>query len=344
MSGELAKPARMSLSAALNTPKFQATIHSTLNDAAKEKRFVASVVSACAANQMLQLCTPESILSSALLGESLKLSPSPQLGQYYMVPYDETAKDANGHAIPIIGADGKQVIQNGYKQWQKIKRAQFQLGYKGYIQLALRSGYYKHLNVISVKQGELKKWNPLTEEIDLVLIDDENTRDEAPTIGYFAMFEYLNGFTKSMYWSREKMERHALRYSKGYAAKKGYTFWEKDFDAMAYKTMLRQLISKWGIMTVDLQTAFESDVVAEQDEYGNLTVKDDLNTPVEDPGFYDARNVDFSTYEENGEAQREEGFEKKQRTKKTDKSSASSETLPTMKVDESTGEVTMGDL
>ena len=74
------------------------------------------------------------------------------------------------------------------------------------------------------------------------------------------MFEYTNGFRKAMYWSKKKMEAHALKYSKGYAAKKGYTFWEKDFDGMAYKTMLRQLISKWGIMSIDMQNAMESDM------------------------------------------------------------------------------------
>ena len=74
------------------------------------------------------------------------------------------------------------------------------------------------------------------------------------------MFEYTNGFRKTMYWSKEKMEAHALKYSRGYQAKKGYTFWEKDFDGMAYKTMLRQLISKWGIMSIDMQTAIDKDM------------------------------------------------------------------------------------
>ena len=74
------------------------------------------------------------------------------------------------------------------------------------------------------------------------------------------MFEYVNGFRKSIYWSKQKMEAHALQYSKGYKAKSGYTFWEKDFDAMAFKTMLRQLISKWGIMSIDMQNAYESDM------------------------------------------------------------------------------------
>ena len=96
-----------------------------------------------------------------------------------------------------------------------------------------------------------------------------------------ATFEYLNGFRKTIYWSRQKMEAHALRYSKGYAAKKGYTFWEKDFDAMAYKTMLRQLISKWGIMSIELQTAFEQDVVT-ADEAEFLETEPPKIAPVTD--------------------------------------------------------------
>lgn len=80
------------------------------------------------------------------------------------------------------------------------------------------------------------------------------------------MFELVNGFRKSIYWSKSKMEQHALKYSKGYSAKKGYTFWEKDFDGMAYKTMLRQLISKWGIMSIDMQMAFEKDMTVETED------------------------------------------------------------------------------
>ena len=196
-------------------------------------RFIASIVSAVQVNSDLQECTNPSILSAALLGESLKLSPSPQLGQYYMVPFRNNKKGC--------------------------KEAQFQLGYKGYIQLAIRSGQYKKLNVLAIKDGELVRFDPLNEEIEVNLIDDEEVREEAKTIGYYAMFEYTNGFRKAMYWSKKKMEAHALKYSKGYAAKKGYTFWEKDFDGMAYKTMLRQLISKWGIMSIDLQTALDKD-------------------------------------------------------------------------------------
>jgi len=196
-------------------------------------RFISSVVSAVNNNPALQECTNQSILSGALLGESLNLSPSPQLGQYYLVPFNDKNKG---------------------------KVAQFQLGYKGYIQLAIRSGQYKKLNVLAIKEGELIHFDPLNEEIEVKLIEDEEAREAAPTIGYYAMFEYTNGFRKAMYWSKKKMEAHALKYSKGYAKKSGYTFWEKDFDGMAYKTMLRQLISKWGIMSIDMVSAMDADM------------------------------------------------------------------------------------
>lgn len=221
------------------------------------QRFISSIVSATQANPALAECTNNSILSAALLGESLKLSPSPQLGQFYLVPYKKNWKDANG-------------------QWQSTSEAQFQLGYKGYIQLAIRSGQYKKINVLAIKEGELVRFDPLNEEIEVNLIEDEEVREDAPTIGYYAMFEYVNGFRKAIYWSRKKMEAHALKYSKGYQAKKGYTFWEKDFDAMAYKTMLRQLISKWGIMSIDMQEAVSKDMaVINEDGTADYVENDD---------------------------------------------------------------------
>jgi len=226
----------MSNSLATKKPKFSVAIQSdmyknlinqTLGDQNRSTRFIASISSAVGTNPDLQECDAGTILSAALLGESLNLSPSPQLGQYYLVPFNDSKKGC--------------------------KVAQFKLGYKGYIQLAIRSGQYKKLNVLAIKKGELVKYDPLNEEIEVNLIENEEERENAETVGYYAMFEYTNGFKKSLYWSKAKMQKHALRYSRGYAAKKGYTFWEKDFDGMAYKTMLRQLISKWGIMSVEMQ-------------------------------------------------------------------------------------------
>lgn len=222
-------------------------------------RFISSIVSAVNNNKELQTCSNSSILSAALLGESLNLSPSPQLGQYYLVPFNNK--------------DGKV--------------AQFQLGYKGYIQLAIRSGRYKKINVLAIKEGELVRYDPLNEEIEVNLIEDEEEREKAPTIGYYAMFEYTNGFKKAMYWSKAKMEAHALKYSAGYAAdkRKGnqYTFWSKDFDGMAYKTMLRQLISKWGIMSIDLVTAIDADmtIVNEDGSKSYVEVEENVNNYTE---------------------------------------------------------------
>ena len=232
------------------------------------QQFVTAIISAVSTNPQLAECENSSIVSAALLGQALKLSPSPQLGQYYIVPFNNSDRGC--------------------------KVAQFQLGYKGYIQLAIRSGQYKKINVLAIKEGELIEYDQLNEEIKVNLIEDEELREQAKTIGYYAMFEYLNGFRKTLYWSKNKMLAHADKYSKAFSvnATKGKypkvsfadfeagkvveedmwqysSFWYKDFDGMAYKTMLRQLISKWGIMSVDMQTAMEKDmaVIKENGDY-----------------------------------------------------------------------------
>ena len=225
--------AKPKFTAVINSDGYKKLINNTLGNPTKAARFVTAITSAVTTNPALSECDAQTIVSAGLLGEGLNLSPSPQLGQYYLVPFKDRK---NGRTV-----------------------AQFQLGYKGYIQLAIRSGQYKKLNVLPIKQGELISFNPLEEEIEVQLIEDELERENAPTIGYYAMFEYTNGFKKAMYWSREKMESHAEKYSMGYKARKGYTFWEKDFDAMACKTMLRQIISKWGIMSIEMQKAVEND-------------------------------------------------------------------------------------
>jgi recombination protein RecT len=227
-------PKTLSFQMTIKSASVQENIMQTLGDASKTKRFTASLISAVSTNPQLQECSGVSIISAALLGEALKLSPSPQLGHFYMVPFG----DKN----------------------EPMKKATFQLGYKGYIQLAIRSAQYKRLNVVAVKDGELVKFNPFNEEIEINPIEDPDAREKAKTVGYYAMFELNNGFKKAMYWSKSKMEAHAEKYSMGYKAHKGYTFWEKDFDGMAYKTMLRQLISKWGIMSIEMQNAFANDM------------------------------------------------------------------------------------
>lgn len=227
-------------SVAIQTDGYKNLVNNTLGDPKRAAGFITAITSAVATNPTLQECDPGTILSAGLLGETLQLSPSPQLGQYYLVPFNDKKRGC--------------------------KVAQFQLGYKGYIQLAIRSGQYKKLNALAIKEGELVSYDELNEEIEVNLIEDDTAREQAPTIGYYAMFEYLNGFRKAIYWSKEKMEHHALEYSQGYKSGKGYTFWEKDFDSMAIKTMLRQLISKWGVMSIDFQKAYEADMGVLRDD------------------------------------------------------------------------------
>lgn len=255
---------RAKFSDIINSAAAKKSIANVLQDPKRQQRYISAIVTTVANNTALQECTFASILSASLLGESLNLSHSPQLGQYYMVPFDN--KKAGE------------------------KTAGFVLGYKGYIQLALRSGYYKKLNVLPIKEGELVRYDPLTEDMEVNIIRDATEREKAPTVGYYAMFEYLNGFRKTMYWSKDKMLAHADKYSMAFSKDGGEiktrfgtkhkvsyaefeagnypktdewmysSFWYKDFDGMAQKTMLRQLISKWGIMSLEMQDAISQDM------------------------------------------------------------------------------------
>lgn len=236
-------------SVVIQTDMYKNLINNTLGDPERAKRFVASISSAVAQNPALQECDPKTIVSGALLGESLNLSPSPVLGNYYLVPYNN---------------------KNGGKD------AVFTLGYKGYLQLAIRSGQYKDLNVMEIKEGEFKGRDKETGAFKFEFIEDEADRVLRPTIGYLGYFELLNGFRKTLYVSKEAMEQHANTYSKAFDLAtyrkiqagqipekdmwKYSSFWYKNFDTMAFKTILRQLLSRWGIMSIEMQEAFNKDM------------------------------------------------------------------------------------
>ncbi len=257
MANQLA-PQKPKFSVMIKSETYQNLIKQTLSDPKKVERYTAAIMSAVATNPQLQECEARTILSGSLLAESLNLAHSPQLGQYYLVPFKNKKAGTT--------------------------EAQFILGYKGYLQLAIRSGNYKKINVMEIKDGELVSFNPFDEEIVLNPIQDVDEREAAKTVGYYAMFEYTNGFKKTIYWSKKQMLRHADRYSAAFSLNatsgrypkvsfedyeagrydKGdewlySSYWYKDFDGMAKKTMLRQLISKWGIMSVDMQQAFTFD-------------------------------------------------------------------------------------
>lgn len=219
----------LGLKSLLNAPTMQKKFEQVLNK--KAPQFMASLLNLYNGDPGLQKADPMSIVSSAMVAASLDLPVDKNLGYAWIVPYG-----------------GK---------------AQFQLGYKGYIQLALRTGQYKAINVIEVREGELIKWNRLTEEIELDL--DNASSDKV--IGYCAYFKLINGFEKSVYWTKEEIEKHKKKFSKSDFG------WKKDYDAMAKKTVLRNMLSKWGILSIEIQKALTED----ENEREMKDITDDSN-------------------------------------------------------------------
>jgi len=198
--------------------------------------FVASIIDLYNTDKTLQLCDPKSVVMEALKAASLKLPINKQLGFAWIVPY----KNKQGQYIPT-----------------------FQLGYKGYIQLCMRTGAYRYINADVVYEGELVKHDKLTGEIEI----DPTRRTSDKKVGYFAFIETLNGFRKTLYMSLDEVIKHAQQYSKSYGNKD--SAWASDFDSMALKTCLRLLLSKYGIMSVEMQRAYiedSSDIVQLEDE------------------------------------------------------------------------------
>lgn len=286
----LAAQQKSGITAYLSSDKVRANIMQVVGQK-NTTRFIASVVSAVQSTPALQECTNGSILSAALLGEALNLSPSPQLGQFYMIPYKK--KDRNGNVIST--------------------EAQFQLGAKGYKQLAMRTGQYLDLDVIFVREGEYLGRDRLTGKSKFEFIEDDAVREELPVIGYLAYFELLNGFKKQLYWNRTKMEKHADQYSQAFSLDtyrqlqegkipkkdlwKYSSFWYKSFDEMAEKTMIRQLISKWGIMSIEMADAYERDM-AVINEDGTPQYIDNEAVSQHESDLSQANTIDFEEVQE----------------------------------------------
>jgi recombination protein RecT len=214
--------------------------------------FVASIIDLYNTDRTLQLCDPKNVVMEALKAASLKLPINKQLGFAWIVPYRD---GRTGQYIPT-----------------------FQLGYKGYIQLCMRTGAYRYINADVVYEGELVKQDKLTGEIEI----DPAQRKSDKKIGYFAFIETLNGFRKTLYMSTEEITKHAQQYSKSYGHEA--SVWATDFDAMALKTCLRLLLSKYGIMSIEMQRAYiedSSDTVYLADEAILEDTEDDPETPEE---------------------------------------------------------------
>lgn len=219
-------PNSLGLKALMDTPTMQRKFQTVLKD--KANGFVTSVVNLVSNDSYLAQSNAMSIVASAMVAATLDLPIDKNLGFAYIVPF----KDKN----------------HGFQQY-----AQFQLGYKGYIQLAQRSGRYKSINALAVHEGEITNWDPFKEEYER----GEKKSDEV--IGYLGYFELLNGFRKTVYWTKEQMEEHRVRFNKSKNPKALSGVWKSDYDAMAIKTVIRNLLSKWGPLSIEVEQAQKFD-------------------------------------------------------------------------------------
>lgn len=227
---------RPKFSVALQSEGYKKLINDTLGDPKIAQRFIANISSVVSNNYQLQKCEPASILSAGFQAESLNLPLNQSLGYAYVVPYGD--------------------------------KGQFQLGYKGFVQLAIRSGQYLDIDVFTIKDGEYKGRDKNTGRPIFEFIEDDEVAEKKEVIGYMATFTLLNGFNKQLYWSKEKTIKHAKQYSKSFGNGSKTDLWTNAFDLMAMKTVLKQLLSKYGLLSVELQQAFEADQ-AVIDEKGN---------------------------------------------------------------------------
>lgn len=196
----------------------------------KAPGFMSSVINIVNSNTQLQQCDPNQVIAAAAVAAAMDLPIDPNLGFAYIVPYK-----------------GK---------------AQFQMGYKGFVQLAMRTGMYKTINATHVYEGEIESFNRITGEVKF----SETGATSDKIVGYIAYFKLLNGFEKYEYWPIERVIEHAKRFSQSYG--RNYSPWKTDFDAMAIKTVLKHLLSRYGVLSIEMQTAVKADqaVVHETDD------------------------------------------------------------------------------
>ncbi|MEQ1068607.1 recombinase RecT [Acinetobacter lwoffii] len=217
----------------------------------KTQGFLASVMQV--ANQpQLKGAVPATVINAAMMAATLDLPINNNLGFAYIVPYSTDAKDANGKKIPLLDENGNQVKKHykgkDFPQYLKVVEAQFQLGYKGFVQLAQRSGQFSRIAATPVFEGQLISANPL-----LGYEFDWNVKPQGNPIGYVAFFKLLNGFTAELYMTVDEIQKHAGTYSQSF--KSGYGVWKDNFDAMALKTVTKLLLSKQAPLSIEMQTA-----------------------------------------------------------------------------------------
>lgn len=266
----------------INAPSVQEQFNNALGD--HKDAFVASLIDLFTGEKSLQACSPALIIAEALRAATLRLPLNKALGFAYIIVFNNSVKDA---------ATGK---------WVKVPTPTFVPGYKGYIQLAMRTGQYRTINADFVYEGEMRKVSKLTGEIAL---DGEKKSDKI--IGYFCYFELLNGFSKTLYVSIEDMAQYALHYSPSFKSDKNKSSadtliksaqsgqvsskvgWEGNFNDMALKTVIRRLLSKYGYLSVEMQSAMSKDIEDPMVSRNDMLIENANTQPVE---------LDSAQYEE----------------------------------------------
>ncbi len=243
------KPARPAekIKAIMKAPSVEEQFKNVLKENAEP--FVASIIDLYNGDQYLQQCEPKQVVMEALKAATLKMPINKALGFAYIVPYK-----------------GKAVMQ---------------IGYRGYIQLALRTGQYRIINTDVVYEGEVESINKLTGEISFT-----GERKSDKVVGYFAHIEMVNGFSKTLFMKKEHVVEHAKKYSKSYGYKDGA--WQTEFDAMAKKTVIRNLLSHYGYLSVEMIGAISDDIKADREQRD-----EDVNEKTA------SKNIEeYATYEE----------------------------------------------
>lgn len=205
----------------ISAPSVQDQFRNAMQDNAP--LFIASLIDLYGGDKGLQECEPGAVVMEALKAATLRLPINKSLGFAYVIAFKEKG----------------------------VPKPQFMVGYKGLLQLAMRSGQYRHLNADKVYEGEIKRIDKMTGEVEF----GEPTSGKV--VGYFAFLEMLNGFRKCLYWSTGQVEAHAKRFSRAYGS--NFSPWKTDFDAMAIKTVLKQLLGKYGLMSIEMTHAFDED-------------------------------------------------------------------------------------
>lgn len=277
MANEVAKKPEQTSMAAVKTMLSQDSVKKKFGEVlgAKAPQFMTSILNVMSSNDKLKECNPNSILSAALVAATYDLPIDSNLGFSAIVPYTTSRYNAQT------------------KKWDKTPVAQFQMMYKGFIQLAIRSGEYKDMNYAAIYEDELESYNPITGEVEFVKDFKKCTmRREGKSenvVGYYAWFKLKAGFSHGLYMSKEEVVNHAMMYSKAYRYdvenKKQSSPWSTNFDTMALKTVIKLLLSKWGILSIEMQRAIIDDQQTYDEEgegtYGdndtNMTIVEAVN-------------------------------------------------------------------